>query len=40
LPRGATLAIFACGRIAGLIAHTLEQRAAAFILARARDFGP
>ena len=32
LPRGAPLAIFACGRVAGLIAHALEQRAAGFIL--------
>jgi citrate synthase len=32
LPRGAPLAIFACGRVAGWIAHALEQRGAGFIL--------
>jgi citrate synthase len=41
LPRGAPLAIFACGRVAGWIAHALEQRAAGFILRpRARYIGP
>ena len=41
LPRGAPLAIFACGRVAGWIAHALEQRAAGFILRpRARYTGP
>lgn len=41
LPRGAPLAIFACGRLAGWIAHALEQRAAGFILRpRARYTGP
>ncbi len=40
LPRGAPLAIFACGRLAGWIAHALEQRAAGFILRpRARYIG-
>jgi citrate synthase len=40
LPRGAALAIFSCGRVAGLIAHALEQRAANFILRpRARYTG-
>jgi citrate synthase len=40
LPRGAPLAIFACGRIAGFIAHALEQRAAGFLLRpRARYVG-
>jgi citrate synthase len=40
LPRGAPLAIFACGRVAGWIAHALEQRAAGFILRpRARYVG-
>ena len=40
LPRGAPLAIFACGRVAGWIAHALEQRAAGFILRpRARYIG-
>lgn len=32
LPRGSALAIFAAGRIAGFIAHALEQRAAGFVL--------
>jgi citrate synthase len=32
LPRGAPLAIFACGRLAGWIAHALEQRDAGFML--------
>jgi citrate synthase len=41
LPRGAPLAIFASGRVAGWIAHALEQRAAGFILRpRARYIGP
>jgi citrate synthase len=40
LPRGAPLAIFASGRVAGWIAHALEQRAAGFILRpRARYIG-
>ncbi|MDF2695215.1 MAG: hypothetical protein K0S65_3598, partial [Labilithrix sp.] len=40
LPRGAPLAIFACGRLAGWIAHVLEQRAAAHLLRpRARYVG-
>lgn len=40
LPRGAPLALFACGRVAGWIAHALEQRAASFILRpRARYVG-
>jgi citrate synthase len=40
LPRGGALAIFACGRVAGWIAHALEQRAAGFILRpRARYVG-
>ena len=40
LPCGAPLAIFSCGRVAGLIAHALEQRAAGFILRpRARYTG-
>lgn len=40
LPRGAPLAMFACGRVAGWIAHALEQRAAGFILRpRARYIG-
>jgi citrate synthase len=41
LPRGAPLAIFACGRVAGWIAHALEQRSAGFILRpRASYIGP
>jgi citrate synthase len=41
LPRGAPLAIFACARVAGWIAHALEQRSAGFILRpRARYVGP
>lgn len=41
LPRGAPLTIFASGRIAGWIAHALEQRAASFVLRpRARYTGP
>lgn len=41
LPRGAPLAIFACGRVAGWIAHALEQRAAGFLLRpRARYVEP
>jgi citrate synthase len=32
LPRGAPLAIFACGRLAGWIAHALEQRQAGHLL--------
>ena len=41
LPRGAPLAIFASGRVAGWIAHALEQRAAGFVLRpRARYVGP
>jgi citrate synthase len=41
LPRGAPLAIFACGRVAGWIAHALEQRSAGFLLRpRARYIGP
>jgi citrate synthase len=40
LPRGAPLAIFACGRLAGWIAHALEQRSAGFVLRpRARYVG-
>ena len=40
LPRGAPLAIFASGRVAGWIAHALEERAAGFILRpRARYVG-
>ncbi len=40
LPRGAPLAIFASGRVAGWIAHALEQHAAGFILRpRARYAG-
>jgi citrate synthase len=40
LPRGSPLAIFASGRVAGWIAHALEQRAAGFILRpRARYVG-
>jgi citrate synthase len=41
LPRGAPLAIFACARVAGWIAHALEQRSAGFVLRpRARYVGP
>lgn len=41
LPRGAPLAIFACGRLAGMIAHALEQRDAGYMLRpRARYVGP
>jgi citrate synthase len=40
LPRGGALAMFACGRLAGWIAHALEQRAAGFVLRpRARYVG-
>lgn len=40
LGRGAALAIFACGRLAGWIAHALEQRSAGFLLRpRARYVG-
>lgn len=40
LSRGSALAIFACGRVAGWIAHALEQRAAGFLLRpRARYVG-
>lgn len=40
LPRGAPLAIFACGRLAGWIAHALEQREASHLLRpRARYVG-
>ena len=40
LPRGAPLAIFACGRLAGWIAHALEQRDAGHLLRpRARYVG-
>lgn len=41
LRRGAPLALFASGRVAGWIAHALEQRAASFVLRpRARYVGP
>jgi citrate synthase len=41
LPRGAPLAVFACGRLAGWIAHALEQRSQGFVLRpRARYVGP
>jgi citrate synthase len=41
LPRGAPLAVFACGRLAGWVAHAIEQRAAGFVLRpRARYVGP
>jgi citrate synthase len=41
LRRGAPLAIFACGRLAGWTAHAIEQRAQGFILRpRARYIGP
>ncbi|MBX3185389.1 MAG: MerR family transcriptional regulator [Labilithrix sp.] len=41
LPRGAPLAMFASGRVAGWIAHALEQRAAGYLLRpRARYVGP
>jgi citrate synthase len=40
LPRGAPLAIFACGRLAGWIAHALEQRTEGHLLRpRARHVG-
>jgi len=40
LPRGSALAIFASGRVAGWIAHALEQRAAGYLLRpRARYVG-
>jgi len=40
LPRGAALAIFACGRLAGWVAHALEQRQDGFLLRpRARYIG-
>ncbi len=40
LGRGAALAIFACGRLAGWIAHALEQKSAGFLLRpRARYVG-
>lgn len=40
LDSGAPLAIFAAGRIAGWIAHALEQRAAGYLLRpRARYVG-
>jgi citrate synthase len=32
LPRGAPLAIFACGRLAGWIAHVIEQRSAGHLV--------
>lgn len=41
LPRGAPLAVFACGRVAGWIAHALEQRGADYVLRpRAAYVGP
>ena len=41
LRRGAPLAIFACGRLAGWIAHSIEQRDAGYLLRpRARYVGP
>ncbi len=41
LPAGAALALFACGRLAGWIAHVLEQRMAGYLLRpRARYVGP
>ncbi len=41
LPRGSALAIFACGRLAGWIAHALEQRETGHLLRpRARYIGP
>ncbi len=41
LPVGAALAIFACGRLAGWIAHAIEQRSQRFVLRpRARYIGP
>ncbi len=41
LPRGAPLAVFACGRLAGWIAHALEQRSEGFVLRpRAQYVGP
>ncbi|HVH41125.1 MAG TPA: citrate synthase [Labilithrix sp.] len=40
LPRGAPMAVFACGRLAGWIAHVLEQREAGHLLRpRARYVG-
>jgi citrate synthase len=40
LPRGAPIAVFACGRLAGWIAHVLEQREAGHLLRpRARYIG-
>lgn len=41
LPKGAPLAVFACGRLAGWVAHALEQREAGYLLRpRARYVGP
>jgi citrate synthase len=41
LPTGAPLALFACGRLAGWVAHALEQREAGYLLRpRARYVGP
>ncbi len=41
LPKGGALALFACGRVAGWVAHILEQREAGFLLRpRARYVGP
>lgn len=41
LPRGSALAIFACGRLAGWVAHALEQRQDGHLLRpRARYVGP
>jgi citrate synthase len=40
LPRGGPLAIFACGRLAGWIAHAFEQRETGHLLRpRARYVG-